>query len=179
MFDSLSPWSGNTFWMESLSVFKLNKTWPQRTSFLNMENLLFIYVFFYMVKLDCAEGPSCLLILLRRTRVVWNTLDLMLKYICLPHQDTSKKGHDVRERLELRFPSDLLQQKQGQTFIIKHPYYNPNGKSLGDSNVLNWTSVKQLTVLMRKKCSNVSIEHAQMSSIFGTGQISFTAFTET
>lgn len=68
----------------------------------------------------------------------------MLKYICPPHHDTSKKGHDVIWRLELRFPSDLLQeQKQGQTFIIKHPYYNPNGKSSGVSNVLTRTAVKQ------------------------------------
>lgn len=151
MFDSLSPWSGNTFWTQNLSVWKLNKTWPQRTSCLNMENLLFTYIFFYMVKLDCTEGPFCLLIVLRRTRLVWNTLDLMLRYICLPHQDTSKKGHDVIQRLEPRFPSDLLQeQKQSQTFIIKHPQYNPEGKSSGASNELNCIAMKHLAILMRK-----------------------------
>lgn len=106
----------------------------------------------------------------------------MLKYICPPHHGTSKKGHDVIEHLEPRFSSDLLQeQKQGQTFIIKHPYYNPNGEALGVSNVLTRTAVKQRAVLLGERGRHVYAEsrHRCAPSLGLEGQTSSAPLTET
>lgn len=104
----------------------------------------------------------------------------MLMYICLPHHNTSKKGHDVIQHLELRFPSDLLQeQKQSQTFIIKHPYNDPNGKSLVVSEVPNHTAIKQFAKLMRKQCRRVGRARTNVQHLWTWPvQISFTTFTE-
>lgn len=137
--------------------------------------------FLSYVKLDRTEGPFCLLILLWRTRVAWNTLDVDASV----HLSATPRYIKERSWCYMLFGTEIpirlaTRAETGSDLYLTHPYYKPNGKSLGVSKVLNHTTVTQLAVLMRKKrrragkvCTDV--QHLWKWSAW----ISFPAFTET